>query len=129
MVNGYMNKDFNMVSSPNNFKSPRSQAPYKTTTKERGGFFASSQFSIESETNTIHDFFMKDKCGQIVKTKKIIDRENDRVEKVKKAREKAVQNAMEKSAKLILQERRYESNTKRFEKELEMAELDRRERF
>ena len=53
MVNGYMNKDFNMVSSPNNFKSPRSQAPYKTTTKERGGFFASSQFSIESETNTI----------------------------------------------------------------------------
>ena len=72
---------------------------------------------------------MKDKCGQIVKTKKIIDRENDRVEKVKKAREKAVQNAMEKSAKLILQERRYESNTKRFEKELEMAELDRRERF
>ena len=72
---------------------------------------------------------MKDKCGQIVKTKKIIDRENDRVEKVKRAREKAVQNAMEKSAKLILQERRYESNTKRFEKELEMAELDRRERF
>ena len=72
---------------------------------------------------------MKDKCGQIVKTKKIIDREQDRVEKVKKAREKAIQNAMEKSAKLILQERRYESNTKRFEKELEMAELDRRERF
>ena len=72
---------------------------------------------------------MKDKCGQIVKTKKIIEREQDRVEKVKKAREKAIQNAMEKSAKLILQERRYESNTKRFEKELEMAELDRRERF
>ena len=72
---------------------------------------------------------MKDKCGQIVKTKKIIDREQDRVEKVKKAREKAIQNAMEKSAKLILQERRYESNTKRFEKELEMAELDRRERY
>ena len=72
---------------------------------------------------------MKDKCGQIVKTKKIIERENDRVEKVKKAREKAMQNAMEKSAKLILQERRYESNTKRYEKEFEMAELDRRERF
>ena len=33
---------------------------------------------------------MKDKCGQIVKTKKIIERENDRVEKVKKAREKAI---------------------------------------
>ena len=87
MINGSLNKDFNMVSG---FKSPRSQAPYKTTSKERGGFFASSQFSIESETNTIQDFFMKDKCGQIVKTKKIIERENDRVEKVKKAREKAI---------------------------------------
>ena len=37
MINGSLNKDFNMVSG---FKSPRSQAPYKTTSKERGGFFA-----------------------------------------------------------------------------------------
>ena len=37
MINGSLNKDFNMVGG---FKSPRSQAPYKTTSKERGGFFA-----------------------------------------------------------------------------------------
>lgn len=35
---------------------------------------------------------------------------------MKRAREKALQNELEKSAKLILKERRYESNAKRHEK-------------
>ena len=56
---------------------------------------------------------MKDSCGQIVKTKRVLEREQDRVEKVKRAREKALDLAMEKTAKLILKERRYESNAKR----------------
>ena len=72
---------------------------------------------------------MKDKCGQIVKTKKIIEREQDRIEKVKKAREKAIQQAMEKSAKLILSERRYESNAKEYEKKLEEREFDHLKKF
>jgi hypothetical protein len=38
---------------------------------------------------------MKDSCGQIVKTKKVLEREHDRVEKVKRVREKAVDLAME----------------------------------
>ena len=46
----------------------------------------------------------------------MLERQQDRVEKVKRAREKALQNEMEKSAKLILKERRYESNSKRHEK-------------
>ena len=46
----------------------------------------------------------------------MLERQQDRVEKVKRAREKALQNELEKSAKLILKERRYESNTKRHEK-------------
>ena len=46
----------------------------------------------------------------------MIDRQQDRVEKVKRAREKALQNELEKSAKLILKERRYESNVKRHQK-------------
>jgi hypothetical protein len=56
---------------------------------------------------------MKDSCGQIVKTKKILEKELERVEKVKRAREKALVVAMEKSAQLILKERKYESSIKR----------------
>jgi hypothetical protein len=74
--------------------------------------FLASHHSIDSD-NTIRNFFVKDQSGQIVKTKKMLEREQDRVEKVKQAREKALQIAMEKSAKLILKERRYESNTRR----------------
>ena len=43
----------------------------------------------------------------------MIEKEQDRAEKVKKARETALNLAMEKSAHHILKERRYESNTKR----------------
>jgi hypothetical protein len=75
---------------------------------------ASTQ-SVDSD-NTIHAFLMKDSCGQIVKTKRILEKEQERVEKVKRARENALNLAMEKSAQLILKERRYESNTKRHEK-------------
>jgi len=46
----------------------------------------------------------------------MLEREQDRVEKVKRARENAIQIAMEKSAKMILKERRYESNAKRHSK-------------
>jgi len=56
---------------------------------------------------------MKDSCGQIVKTKKILEKEHERVEKVKRAREKALIVAMEKSAQLILKGRKYESSIKR----------------
>jgi len=49
----------------------------------------------------------------MVKTKQMLDRQEARVAKVKRARENAVANAMEKTAKLTLKERRYESNTKR----------------
>ena len=84
-------------------------------------FHNASQHSIDSD-NTIQAFFLKDQCGQIIKTKKVLEREQDRVEKVKRAREKALNNAMEKSAKLILNERKYESNIKRHNKL--MAEED-----
>ena len=52
----------------------------------------------------------------MVKTKQMLDRQEARVAKVKRARENAVANAMEKTAKLTLKERRYESNTKRHQK-------------
>ena len=68
---------------------------------------------------------MKDSCGQIVKTKKILEKEQDRIEKVKKAREKALDNAMERSAKLMLKERRYESNTKRHQQQVEFEKEER----
>ena len=51
------------------------------------------------------------------------------MEKVKKARENAVQIAMEKSAKLILKERRYDSNVKRHEKLMQEEEEYRVEKF
>lgn len=90
--------------------------------------YLQSQHSIDSD-NTIQAFLLKDSCGQIVKTQKILEKEHDRVEKVKKARENAVQIAMEKSAKLILKERRYESNVKRHEKLMQEEELYRNEKF
>jgi len=46
----------------------------------------------------------------------MLEKEQDRVKKVQRARENALNIQMEKSAKLILKERRYESNTKRHEK-------------
>ena len=64
-----------------------------------------------------------------MKTKKILEKEQDRVEKVKKARENAVQIAMEKTAKLILKERRYESNTKRHAKLMADEESYRNDKF
>ena len=72
---------------------------------------------------------MKDSCGQIVKTKKILEREQDRIEKVKKAREKAIDIAMERSAKLTIKERRYESNTKRHQEQMNYEKEVRDEHF
>lgn len=100
-----------MVNAARPHKTPHSQAGYKTTTANQRGFMQ-SQHSIDSD-NTIHAFLMKDSCGQVVKTKKVLEREHDRIEKVKRAREKAVDLAMEKTAKLILKERRYESNVRK----------------
>ena len=102
-----------LTSINSNQKSPRSQAPFNQTTNGRG--FLNSQQSVDSD-NTINAFFTKDRDGHLVKTQKMLERQQDRVEKVKRARDKALQNEMEKSAKLILKERRYESNTKRHEK-------------
>ena len=59
----------------------------------------------------------------------MLERQQDRVEKVKRAREKALQNELEKSAKLILKERRYESNTKRHEKMISEEAEWRREHY
>ena len=59
----------------------------------------------------------------------MLEREQDRIEKVKRAREKAIDIAMEKTAKLILNERSYESNTKRHEKHLEDESLYRKDHF
>ena len=59
----------------------------------------------------------------------MLERQQDRVEKVKRAREKALQNEMEKSAKLILKERRYESNTKRHEKMMQEESEWRRDHY
>jgi len=107
-------------------RSPHSQAPQKNSAYKRG--FLMSNHSIDSD-NTIQNFLMKDSCGVIVKTKKMIEREQDRVEKVRRARENALQIAMEKSAKLILKERRYESNAKRHEKMVEVEGSYRAEKF
>lgn len=71
-----------------------------------GRGFLNSQQSCDSD-NTIAAFFTKDRDGQLVKTVKMIENQQNRVEKVKRAREKALHNEMEKSAKLILKERRY----------------------
>ena len=79
--------------------------------------------------NTIQNFLIKDQCGKIIKTKHMLEKEQDRVEKVKQAREKALQLAMEKSAKLILNERKYESNTKRHEQMVKEEDDYRMEKF
>lgn len=64
-----------------------------------------------------------------MKTRHILEREHDRVEKVKKARESSVQIAMETSAKLILKERRYDSNMKRHQKMQKEDEIFRNDKF
>ena len=66
--------------------SPRSVAPnYKKAARS----FLKSNHSIDSD-NTIQNFMMKDSDGKIIKTKHMLEREHDRVEKVKKARESSV---------------------------------------
>ena len=50
----------------------------------------------------------------MVKTQKLVDWQHDRVEKVKKVRENAVNIAMEKSAKHILHEKKLARNEKRY---------------
>ena len=115
-----------LTSINSNQKSPRSQAPFNQTTNGRG--FLNSQQSVDSD-NTINAFFTKDRDGHLVKTQKMLERQQDRVEKVKRAREKALQNELEKSAKLILKERRYESNTKRHEKMISEEAEWRREHY
>ena len=72
---------------------------------------------------------MKDQDGKIIKTKHILEREQDRIEKVKRARENSIQIAMEKSAKLILKERKYNSNVRRHEKLLKEEELYRNDKY
>ena len=72
---------------------------------------------------------VKDQCGRIIKTKQMLEREQDRVEKVKRARENALSIAMEKSARLILKERKYESNTKRHAKMVKEEDDYRNEKF
>ena len=62
---------------------------------------------------------MKDQCGKIIKTEAILAREQDRVDKLKRARENAIQIAMEKEAKLIIKERKYDDNIKRHQKLVE----------
>ena len=114
---------FASIYSTANAKSPKSMAAYKTGSAAHRGLMASNH-SIDSD-NTIQAFLMKDSCGQIVKTKKVLEREQDRIEKVKRVRDKAIANELEKSAKLILKERRYMSNTKRHEKEQIDIENDR----
>ena len=79
--------------------------------------------------NTIQAFLLRDSCGKIVKTKKLLEKEQDRVQKVKKARENALNLAMEKSAKQILQERRYQSNTKRFQQQMDAESMERSSMF
>ena len=69
-----------------NKQSPRSVAPnYKKAARS----FLKSNHSIDSD-NTIQNFMMKDSDGKIIKTKHMLEREHDRVEKVKKARESSV---------------------------------------
>ena len=51
------------------------------------------------------------------------------MEKVKRARENALNIALEKKANQILKERRYESNTKRHQKLMEEEDLYRVEKF
>lgn len=112
-------------------KSPRSQiagSHNKTSIMTGQHAFTQSQLSVDSDNN-INAFLLKDQCGQIVKTKKVLEREQDRIEKVKRAREKAIDIAMEKTAKLILNERRYESNAKRHEKHLEDESLYRKDHY
>ena len=55
-------------------KSPQSQVAYKSGTAGNQRGFLQSQQSMDSD-NTIQAFMMKDSCGQIVKTKKILERE------------------------------------------------------
>jgi len=48
-----------------------------------------SNHSLDSD-HTIQNFFLKDSCGQIVKTKKMLEKEKERVQKVQRARENAL---------------------------------------
>ena len=61
--------------------------------------------SIET-SNTIDNFFKRDSNGIVKKTQKLLDWEKDRVEKVRKVRDNAVQIAMERTAKQILREKK-----------------------
>ena len=107
-----------------NQRSPRSViSPAKNART-----YLKSHHSLESD-NTIQNFLMKNQCGKIIKTEQILAREQDRVEKVRRARENAIQIAMEKEAKLILKERKYESNTKRHEKLLDEESNYQKDKF
>lgn len=64
-----------------------------------------------------------------MKTKRLLEKEQDRAEKVKRARENALHLAMEKSAYNILKERRYESNTKRHSNMIEQEAEYKKEMF
>ena len=105
--------------------SPKSMMGIKTSGNAR---FLQSAKSIDSD-NTITAFLAKDSNGTMVKTKQMLERQEARVAKVKRARENAVANAMEKSAKLTLKERRYESNTKRHIKAMQDEEHYRADMF
>lgn len=105
---------FQSITASPGQKSPRSTVPFNKSNGNARGFLNSQQ-SIDSD-GTIAAFLTRDRDGLLSSTQKMIDRQQDRVEKVKRAREKALQNELEKSAKLILKERRYESNVKRHQK-------------
>ena len=94
------------------------RSPKSVVSPGKNRSYLRSHHSIDSD-NTIQNFLMKDQCGKIIKTEHILAREQDRVDKVKRARENAIQIALEKEAKLILQERKYETNTKRHQKLVE----------
>jgi len=81
----YPSNPANMTASGDFHKPAHSTAPVPKDQRS----FLGSQRSIETD-NTIQAFLLKDTCGHIVKTKKLLEKEQDRVEKVKRVREKSL---------------------------------------
>ena len=87
-----------------------------------------STHSIETQ-NTIDNFFKRETNGVVKKTQKVIDWEQNRVDKVRRVRDKAVQLAMERTAKQILHDKKLEKNEKRFHGQLKDEAAFRQQRF
>ena len=85
--------------------------------------------STASINSTDAGFFRRESNGSIKKTQKLLEWEQNRVAKVREARDRAVVIAMEKTAKQILVEKKKDVNEKRYHDMLKDEAMIREARF